>query len=125
MLDSFSQHIDAASHFFDNYLSLLDRHKIPEKKRRWYVEHIEDFIKERMFHFRPHLRLGPVPSFVLIAQGVASVSLGIGKIRGLWHVFTQHLALAGVGRVAPHTGFSKEASASVCWHIPCLSVWLE
>ena len=45
MSDSLSQHPDAASRFFDNYLILLDRNKIPEKQRRWYVKHVEDFIR--------------------------------------------------------------------------------
>lgn len=45
MPDSPRPHADAASRFFDNYLTLLDRNKVPEKQRRWYVKHIEAFIK--------------------------------------------------------------------------------
>jgi hypothetical protein len=44
MVDSLSQHPEAASRFFDKYLILLDRHSVPEKKRRWYVRHVEAFI---------------------------------------------------------------------------------
>ena len=36
---------DPATRFFDNYLRLLDKHAIPEKQRRWYVKHVEAFIK--------------------------------------------------------------------------------
>jgi hypothetical protein len=35
----------AASGFFDNYLRLLEKHAIPARQRRWYVKHVEDFIK--------------------------------------------------------------------------------
>jgi integron integrase len=35
----------AASRFFDNYLRLLEKHAIPARQRRWYVKHVEDFIK--------------------------------------------------------------------------------
>lgn len=45
MPDSPGPHADAASRFFDNYLTLLARNKVPEKQRRWYVKHIEAFIK--------------------------------------------------------------------------------
>lgn len=45
MSDSLSQHPDAASRFFDNYLILLDRNKMPDKRRCWYVKHVEDFIR--------------------------------------------------------------------------------
>lgn len=45
MTDSPRPPADAASRFFDNYLTLLDRNKVPEKQRRWYVKHIEAFIK--------------------------------------------------------------------------------
>ncbi len=36
---------DASSLFFTNYLKTLAKHSIPEKQRRWYVKHIETFIK--------------------------------------------------------------------------------
>ncbi|MEE9343726.1 MAG: hypothetical protein V3V12_08855 [Gammaproteobacteria bacterium] len=36
---------DAASRFFSNYLSCLAKAGVPEKHRRWYVKHIEYFIK--------------------------------------------------------------------------------
>lgn len=36
---------DAASRFFDDYLAALHRLHIPEKQRRWYVKHVEDFIR--------------------------------------------------------------------------------
>ena len=36
---------DAASRFFDNYQAALHRLHIPEKQRRWYVKHVEDFIR--------------------------------------------------------------------------------
>jgi integron integrase len=45
MSDFLSRHPDAAARFFDNYLILLDRHKVPEKRRRWYIKHVEDFIR--------------------------------------------------------------------------------
>ncbi|WP_018231017.1 phage integrase N-terminal SAM-like domain-containing protein [Thioalkalivibrio thiocyanodenitrificans] len=38
---------DAAARFFDNYLSLLAKNGIPERQRRWYVRHVEAFIKEQ------------------------------------------------------------------------------
>ncbi|MFA7585632.1 MAG: hypothetical protein WCY11_05460 [Novosphingobium sp.] len=36
---------DAASRFFDNCLAALHRLRTPEKQRRWYVKHVEDFIR--------------------------------------------------------------------------------
>jgi integron integrase len=45
MLDSPVSVPDAASRFYDNYLNCLIKASIPEKKRRWYVKRIEDFIK--------------------------------------------------------------------------------
>lgn len=36
---------DPASRFFANYLKLLRKHAIPEKQMRWYVKHVEGFIK--------------------------------------------------------------------------------
>ena len=36
---------DAASRFFINYLNCLTKASIPEKKRRWYVKRVENFIK--------------------------------------------------------------------------------
>ncbi len=45
MSESLLQHPDAASRFFDNYMILLGKHKIPKKQRSWYVKHVEDFIK--------------------------------------------------------------------------------
>lgn len=36
---------DPSARFFDKYLSLLDKHAIPEKQRRWYVKHVEAFIR--------------------------------------------------------------------------------
>jgi len=36
---------DAASRFFGNYLNCLTKASIPEKKQRWYVKRVEDFIK--------------------------------------------------------------------------------
>ncbi len=35
---------DAASRFFSNYLSCLDKASVPEKQRRWYVKRVEAFI---------------------------------------------------------------------------------
>ncbi len=45
MSDSLRPQTNAASRFFDNYLTLLDRNKVPEKQQRWYVKHVEAFIK--------------------------------------------------------------------------------
>ena len=36
---------DAASRFFDHYLRCLDQASVPERQRRWYVRHVENFIK--------------------------------------------------------------------------------
>jgi integron integrase len=36
---------DAVTRFYDNYLKCLYKHAVPEKQRRWYVKHIESFIK--------------------------------------------------------------------------------
>jgi len=36
---------DVASRFFSNYLNCLAKAGVPEKRRRWYVKHIEAFIK--------------------------------------------------------------------------------
>jgi hypothetical protein len=36
---------DAASRFFDRYLICLDKASVPEKRRRWYVRRVEEFIK--------------------------------------------------------------------------------
>lgn len=36
---------DAEARFFHNYLSLLQKHSIPEKQRRWHVGRLESFIK--------------------------------------------------------------------------------
>lgn len=41
---------DAASRFFDNYLNCLIKASIPEKQRRWYVKHVEAFIKAQNGH---------------------------------------------------------------------------
>ncbi len=38
---------DATSRFFGNHLKCLDDNNIPVKQRRWYVKHIETFIKAR------------------------------------------------------------------------------
>ncbi|MFW5453642.1 integron integrase [Thioalkalivibrio sulfidiphilus] len=35
----------AASRFYANYMRLLEKHRIPEHQRRWYVRHVEAFIK--------------------------------------------------------------------------------
>ena len=35
----------SAARFFNNYLECLCKASIPERQRRWYVKHIEDFIK--------------------------------------------------------------------------------
>ena len=45
MSDSVSQRPEAAARFYDKYLILLDRHSVPEKKRRWYARHVEAFIR--------------------------------------------------------------------------------
>jgi len=45
MTDSPLPRSDAASRFFDNYLAALHRLHVPEKQQRWYVKHVEDFIK--------------------------------------------------------------------------------
>ena len=70
--------------------------------------------EERVFNFRPHLRLGSIPGFVLVAQRAASAALLIGEIRGQGRVFAQHLTLAGVGRVAPHPGFFAVQQVRQC-----------
>jgi len=36
---------DFASRFLSNYLNCLAKAGVPEKRRRWYVKHIEAFIK--------------------------------------------------------------------------------
>ncbi len=36
---------DAVARFYDNYLTCLHKVDIPEKQRRWYVKHVEAFIK--------------------------------------------------------------------------------
>lgn len=36
---------DPASRFFDNYLKFLRKYFVPEKQRRWYVRHVEEFIR--------------------------------------------------------------------------------
>ena len=41
---------DAASRFFDNFLNCLARASVPEKQRRWYIKHIEAFIKAHDGH---------------------------------------------------------------------------
>lgn len=45
MSDPSRANSDPAARFFDNYLKLLHKHAIPEKQRRWYVKHVEAFIK--------------------------------------------------------------------------------
>jgi len=45
MADSLRAHSDAASRFFSNYLICLEKCRIPEKQRLWYVKRIEEFIK--------------------------------------------------------------------------------
>jgi hypothetical protein len=36
---------EAIARFYDNYLNCLHKASIPGKQRRWYVKHVEDFIK--------------------------------------------------------------------------------
>lgn len=36
---------DTASRFFDHYLRCLEQASVPERQRRWYVRHVENFIK--------------------------------------------------------------------------------
>lgn len=45
MSDPSRTNSDSTTRFFDNYLSLLGKHAIPLKQRRWYVRHVEAFIK--------------------------------------------------------------------------------
>jgi len=45
MADSSLFSSDAASRFFSNYLICLAKESVPDKYRRWYVRHIEAFIK--------------------------------------------------------------------------------
>ena len=40
----------AVTRFYDNYLKCLDKASIPENQRRWYVKHIEAFIKAHSGH---------------------------------------------------------------------------
>ncbi len=47
MSDSSHLSADAAARFFDNYLTLLNKNKVPEKQRRWYVRHVETFIRSQ------------------------------------------------------------------------------
>ena len=50
MSDSSRLATDPTARFFDNYLALLNKHKVPEKQRRWYVRHVETFIKSQKGH---------------------------------------------------------------------------
>jgi hypothetical protein len=50
MSDSSHLSADAAARFFDNYLTLLNKNKVPEKQQRWYVRHVETFIKSQKGH---------------------------------------------------------------------------
>ncbi len=45
MSDPSPPYSHAASRFYANYLRLLEKNGIPERQRRWYVRHIEAFIK--------------------------------------------------------------------------------
>lgn len=50
MSDPSRANSDPATRFFDNYLKLLHKHAILEKQRRWYVKHVEAFIKAQNGH---------------------------------------------------------------------------
>jgi len=41
---------DAASRFFDNFLKCLHKASIPGKQRRWYLKHVEEFIRAQNGH---------------------------------------------------------------------------
>ncbi len=45
MADTPKMSSDAVSRFFSNYLIYLTKANIPEKQQRWYVKHVEAFIK--------------------------------------------------------------------------------
>ena len=45
MSDSLAAVPDAASRFFDNYLTCLAKASVPERQRRWYVKRVEEFIR--------------------------------------------------------------------------------
>ena len=60
--------------------------------------------QERMLHLRPNLRFCPVPRSLFLAQWSIAATLLLGKISGIRRLFTYRITLAGVGRVAPHSG---------------------
>ncbi len=45
MADALKMSSDAVSRFFSNYLIYLTKANIPGKQQRWYVKHVETFIK--------------------------------------------------------------------------------
>jgi hypothetical protein len=45
MSESLTHTPDAVARFYDNYVTCLDKASVPEKQRRWYVKHVEAFIK--------------------------------------------------------------------------------
>ena len=42
--------LGAVARFYDNYLTCLHKASVPEKQRRWYVKHVEAFIKAHSGH---------------------------------------------------------------------------
>ena len=45
MSESLTHTPDAVARFYDNYVACLHKASVPEKQRRWYVKHVEVFIK--------------------------------------------------------------------------------
>jgi len=45
MSESLTHAPDAIARFYDNYVACLHKASVPEKQRRWYVKHVEVFIK--------------------------------------------------------------------------------
>ena len=58
--------------------------------------------QEHMFDLRPNLRLRAVPGPLFLAQRPMAMGFGLHEALGPWSIVPDHVALAAIGRIAPH-----------------------
>ncbi len=72
---------NATSRFFTNYLKYLTKHSIPKQQRRWYVKHIETFIKAQNGNKIKSLSQPILPG--ILKRQAARIAWKVGNLRNI------------------------------------------